>query len=226
MKRCSLDQIRRTKVAALFGVVVLLVLLARPVHTEVVALLRAAVPVIQGHPVLGPLVFVLLAALSAALAFFSSAVFVPVAVDAWGYTPTIALLCLGWWIGGVAAYALGRYVGDPVVRRLVGGEVVDRYERWIRARVTLGRVVLLHMAVPSEAASYLLGMARAPWGTFIAAIGIAQLPFAVLSALLGASFLERRIVTLVVLGAANILLSVVALRVLHRAAPAPPQDPA
>ena len=225
MKRCSLDQIRRTRLVALFGAMILLILLARPVHSEVVALLRAAVPVIQDHPVLGPLVFVLLSALSAALAFLSSAVFIPVAVGAWGYIPTIALLSVGWWIGGVGAYALGRYVGDPVVRHIVGGGVVDRYEHWIRARVTLGRVVLLHMAVPSEAASYLLGMARTPWGTFIAAIGIAQLPFAILSALLGASFLEGRIGALVVLGGLHLLLSVVALRVLHRAAPAPPADP-
>lgn len=210
---------RRSRFLALLAVATILLLLARPVHSQIVALFDAAAPIIRGHPVLGPVVFVLLSALSAALAFFSSAIFVPVAVDAWGYSVTIALLCVGWWIGGVGAYALGRYLGDPVVRRVVGGEVVERYEAWVRQRVTLPRVVLLHMAVPSEAASYLLGMARAPWGTFLAAIGIAQLPFAVLSVLLGASFLERRLGELLLWGAANVLLSVVALRVLQRSAP-------
>lgn len=210
---------RRSRWLAFLAVVVVVLLLARPVHSEIIALFDAAVPVIRGHPVLGPVVFVLLSALSAALAFFSSAIFIPVAVDAWGHTVTIALLCVGWWIGGLGAYALGRYLGDPVVRRVVGGDVVERYEAWVRQRVTLPRVVLLHMAVPSEAASYLLGMARAPWGTFLAAIGIAQLPFAVLSVLLGASFLERRLGELLLWGAANVLLSVVALRVLHRSAP-------
>jgi len=210
---------RRSRWLALLAIAVVLLLLARPVHSQIVALFDAAVPVIQGHPVLGPLVFVLLCALSAALAFFSSALFIPVAVDVWGYAPTIALLCLGWWLGGLGAYLLGRYLGDPVVRRLAGGDAVERYEAWVRERVTLGRVVLLHMAVPSEAASYLLGMARAPWGTFLAAIGIAQLPFAILSVLLGASFLERRLGELLLWGAANVLLSVVALRVLHRSTP-------
>lgn len=214
---------RRSRWLAILAVAVVGVLLARPVHSELIALIDAAVPVIREHPVLGPLVFVLLAALSAALAFFSSALVIPVAVDAWGYTPTIALLCLGWWIGGLGAYSLGRYLGDPVVRRLVGGEVVERYEAWVRERVTLGRVVLLHMAVPSEAASYLLGMARAPWGVFLAAIGIAQLPFAVLSVLVGGSFLERRLGELLLWGTANLMLSVVALRMLHRAEPAVPR---
>ena len=217
---------RRGRWLAFLAVVAVVVLLARPVHVEIIALFDRAVPVIRGHPVLGPLVFVLLSALSAALAFFSSALFIPVAVDAWGHGPTIALLCVGWWIGGLGAYALGRYLGDPVVRRLVGADEVERYEAWIRERVTLGRVVLLHMAVPSEAASYLLGMARAPWGTFLAAIGIAQFPFAVLSVLLGASFLERRLGALLFWGGLNLLLSVVALRVLHRAGPVAPRHAA
>lgn len=214
----------RHRRSALFGLMIVaavLLLLARPVHAEVIALFDAAVPIIRGHPILGPLAFVALSALSAALAFFSSAIFIPVAVDAWGHGPTIILLCAGWWIGGAGAYALGRYLGDPVVRRIIGGPVVDRYEAWIRQRVTLWRMVLLHMAVPSEAASYLLGMARAPWGSFLAAIGVAQIPFAVLSVMLGASFLERRIGALLLLGAANVLLSVVALLVLHRAEPLP-----
>ena len=210
---------RRPALLGLLIVLVALLLLARPVHAQILALLDAAVPVIQEHPVLGPLVFVGLAAASAAFAFFSSAIFVPVAVHTWGYIPTLALLWCGWWIGGAAAYALGRYLGDPVVRRLVGGETADRYEAWVRDRVTLGRVILLHAAVPSEAASYLLGMSRAPWGTFLAAIAVAQVPFAVLSVLLGGSFLERRVLWLVGFGAVNVMLSVVALGVLHRAAP-------
>lgn len=206
---------------ALLGAAAVLLLLLPPVHAEIVALFEAAVPVIRGHPILGPLVFMALCALSAALAFFSSAVFVPVAVEAWGYTPTLMLLWAGWWVGGAGAYALGRYLGDPVFRRIIGGRTVDRYEHWIRDRVTLGRVVLLHMAVPSEAASYLLGMARAPWGTFLAAIALAQVPFAVLSVLLAGSFLDRRVGMLVVFGVANFLVSVVALRVLHYAEPLP-----
>lgn len=195
------------------GVVALV--LARPAHDWVLGLFTAATPVLEGHPVLGPVVFVILSALSAMLAFFSSAVFVPMAVKVWGEVMTLALLWLGWWIGGVGAYLLGRYFGEPLVRRLAGKGTVDRYEGWLRKRVTLGRVILLHLAIPSEAASYLLGMVRVRWSTFLAAIAVAQLPFAVVAVLFGESFLERRLLPLLLLGGASVVVSLVAFRVLH-----------
>jgi uncharacterized membrane protein YdjX (TVP38/TMEM64 family) len=197
------------------ALVVLALVLARPLHAWVLGLFEVASPLIEGHPVLGPLVFVLLCALSAMLAFFSSAIFVPLAVSVWGEWVTLALLWLGWWIGGLGAYLLGRYLGDPLVRRLAGNAVVDRYEGWLRQRVDLGRVILLHMAVPSEAASYLLGMVRVRWSLFLAAVAVAQLPFAVVAVLFGGSFLERRIAPLILFGVASMVISAVALRVLH-----------
>ena len=204
------------------AIVVLALVLARPAHAWVLGLFEAASPIIEGHPVLGPLVFVALCALSAMLAFFSSAIFVPLAVSVWGEGMTFVLLWLGWWIGGIGAYQLGRYLGDPLVRRLAGNVVVDRYEQWLRQRVSLGRVILLHMAVPSEAASYLLGMVQVRWTTFVAAIAVAQLPFAAVAVLFGGSFLERRIVPLLLFGGASVLVSAVALRVLHDEKDPPP----
>lgn len=199
------------------AIAVVFLVLARPAHERVLALFDAATPVIQEHPVLGPVIFVALCALSAMLAFFSSALFVPIAVKVWGEGVTFALLWLGWWLGGVGAYLIGRYFGDPIVRRLAGNRSVDRYEGWLRHRVTLGRVILLHMAIPSEAASYLLGMVRVRWTTFLGAIAVAQLPFAVMAVLFSESFLQRRIGPLIAFGVGSVLLSAVALRALHGA---------
>ena len=63
--------------------------------------LAEAEPMIAAHPVLGAVVFVLLSAVSAMLAFFSSALLVPAAVFAWGNTLAVGLLWLGWLLGGM-----------------------------------------------------------------------------------------------------------------------------
>ena len=48
--------------------------------------------------------FVLLAAISAVLAFFSSALLLPVAVFTWGSKVTFVLLWLGWLLGGIGTH--------------------------------------------------------------------------------------------------------------------------
>lgn len=53
------------------------------------------------------------------LAFVSSIVLIPVAVHVWGPIACAGLLWIGWFLGGVAAYAVGRYFGRPIVERLV-----------------------------------------------------------------------------------------------------------
>jgi uncharacterized membrane protein YdjX (TVP38/TMEM64 family) len=64
-------------------------------HSELIRVLAVADAMIARHPAAGALLFVALAAISATLAFFSSAVIVPVAVYAWGETTSALLLWLG-----------------------------------------------------------------------------------------------------------------------------------
>ena len=61
--------------------------------------LSAAEPLIAGHPYLGAVVFVVLAAVSAVLAFFSSALLLPAAVYAWGdMSPSVCCGSAGCWV--------------------------------------------------------------------------------------------------------------------------------
>ena len=83
--------------------------------------------VIATMPVLGMVVFVLLAMLSAMLAFFSSAVFAPVAVYAWGKATCFVLLWLGWLLGGVASFCVGRFLGRRVAAMLIGEEKITAW---------------------------------------------------------------------------------------------------
>lgn len=98
-------------------------------HDALLQLLSATQRVIESNGVLAPVAFVVLAALSAMLAFMSVAVIVPAAVFAWGTPASMGLLWLGWILGGAASYTIGRHLGRRVVRWLTADEALNRLER-------------------------------------------------------------------------------------------------
>lgn len=203
--------------------VAMLFLLARPIHTQLLSWLGAAEPLIRDNPKLGMLIFVLLAAVSALLAFFSSALLIPVAVYVWGPVTCVVLLWGGWLVGGIVAYLVGRNLGRPVVRALLGPGTLARYEGWVRSGAGFVPVFLLQLAIPSDVAGYLFGLVRCRVRVFLPALAAAEVPYAIGAVYLGMSFLERDVLPLVALGAAGAFMSVVAFRVLRarslRAAP-------
>jgi uncharacterized membrane protein YdjX (TVP38/TMEM64 family) len=134
----------------------------------------------------------------------------------WGPAACAALLWLGWLLGGLAAYAIGRFLGRPIVERLVRPEALARHERWAGSRRSLPAIVLLQLAVPSDLAGYVFGLIRCPILPFAAALALAEVPYAVGAVFLGVSFLEGRLVPLLLLGAAGVLLSLLALRAHQR----------
>jgi uncharacterized membrane protein YdjX (TVP38/TMEM64 family) len=185
-------------------------------HAWVIGFLPAAEAIIRDRPVLGVSIFVLYAALSAMLAFVSSAVIVPVGVYVWGGAASMLLLWVAWILGGVCAYTLSRCFGRPVVTALRSGPALERYENRISHQAPFGLVLLFQIAVPSELPGYLLGLVRYPFWKYLGALALAELPYAVATIYLGASFIERRTYMLVGVGAAVATLSGWSLHVLHR----------
>lgn len=176
----------------------------------------AVAPVISTHPFWGAVLFVLLSALSAMLAFFSSALLLPVALQAWGKAVSALLLWVGWTLGGACAYGIARAWGRPVIRRLTSGSVLARYEERISRRTPFGVVLLFQFAVPSEIPGYVLGLARYGLRRYLAVLALAELPYAVGTIYLGVSFLERRTSVLLGLGAAGILAGLWAFHLLRK----------
>lgn len=198
---------RRVIVLALVIVLAVLLMLAQPVHAWLLSLFEAAEAVVRKQPVWGMVVFVLMAALSAMLAFVSSAVLVPAAIHVWGPAGCFLLLWTGWFLGALAAYAVGRYAGRPLVERLVRPGALRRYEAWAQSGKSLVPILLLQLAVPSDLAGYVFGLVRCRLSTFIPALALAELPYALGSVYLGTSFLQRRIAPLLLLGAGAVLVS-------------------
>jgi uncharacterized membrane protein YdjX (TVP38/TMEM64 family) len=195
--------------------VTLLLMVAQPAHTWLLSLFDETEALIRERPSWGMVAFVLLAALSAMVAFVSSAVLVPVAIHVWGPGVCFALLWVGWFMGGLAGYGIGRFLGRPAVEILVGPGTLARYEGWARSRKTLVPMLMLQLAIPSDLAGYLFGLVRCRFTAFAAALALAEVPYALGAVYLGTSFLERRMVPLLVLGVAGVLLSAWAAHRLH-----------
>jgi uncharacterized membrane protein YdjX (TVP38/TMEM64 family) len=191
-------------------------LLAGPVHQWLLSLIAAAEGVIQERQTWGMVAFVVLAALSAMIAFVTSSMLIPVAIYAWGPGLCFVLLWAGWFLGGLAAYGIGRYLGRPIVHRLVRSTALERQERWARSSRSLTGILLLQLAVPSDLAGYVFGLIRCPLGRFVTALALAEVPYALGAVYLGVSFVERRLLPLLAVGVAGVFLSVLALRVYHR----------
>jgi uncharacterized membrane protein YdjX (TVP38/TMEM64 family) len=179
-------------------------------------LLAVAEPMIAAHPIGGGVLFVVLSGLSAMLAFFSSALLVPVAVYSWGRPATILLLWLGWLLGGVSAYAVGRFVGRPLVQSLASARMSDFYLKRLPAQIDFPIALLIQLAMPSEIPGYLFGVLRVRFGVYLAVLALVEAPFAIGTVLLGESIIERKGGWLLALAAIGSGVSLLAVYLLHR----------
>jgi uncharacterized membrane protein YdjX (TVP38/TMEM64 family) len=206
----------RAVAVVLISVSLALFLSVDEVYESLQRALVAAEPLIAGHPYLGAVAFVLLAAISAIFAFFSSALLLPVAVYTWGTTVTLVLLWLGWLLGGIGTYALGRGLRRPLAKAQKSSSQLDFYLQRIPGEATFALVLLLYLALPSEIPGYVCGYLGVRLRTFFAALAVAELPYAVGAVLLADGAIKRHVGWLVTLGLIGAALSLYALRVLHR----------
>jgi uncharacterized membrane protein YdjX (TVP38/TMEM64 family) len=175
------------------------------VHARVAELLEICEAVMSEFPVLGMAMFVLLAAASAMLAFFSSAILVPIGIYTWGAVACFVLLWLGWLVGGVVSFAIGRYLGRTVAAAIVGEQRLAEFSARVDRRSRFVHVLLFQAAVPSEIPGYLLGSLRFRFLSYLGALALAELPYAFATVYIGASFLERDSLELVAIGAGGLL---------------------
>ncbi len=149
------------------------------------------------------------------IAFFSTAVLVPIAVVTWNEWATFGLLWLGWTLGGAVAYAVGRFLGRHVVATLSSGHALAYADRVSQA-APFGLVLLFQLGLPSEIPGYVLGMVRYRFAKYLLALVLAELPYAAATVFLGVSFLEGRTLVLGAFGVVVLMFAAWAFRTLHR----------
>ncbi|MHB1313398.1 MAG: TVP38/TMEM64 family protein [Gemmatimonadaceae bacterium] len=207
--------VRRVAIACLVAAFAIACSRSDAWHRVLLEVLGVAERLIHEHPQGGMLVFLGLAVLSAMLAFFSSAVFVPVGVYAWGAQVTLLLLWAGWIVGGVAGYWMARTLGRRLGRWLAPSESVARYDAFA-ARANWRVVLLFQLALPSELPSYVLGFVRYPFVRYLTAVMVAELPFAVIAVYLGDALLKRHALEIGITLAVALLLSTILWREIQR----------
>lgn len=202
-------QERRRRLALLMLAVAAAALVAssRGLHEQIVEWIALAEPVIAAHPVWGAVVFTALSALGAILIFVSSWLLVPIGVQAWGPWWCFVFLMTGWFIGGVVTYSIGRFLGRPVVRRLLPDALVARYEGRIPSGGRFLPALLIAVSVPSDIGGYFFGLVKYPARVYFAALLVAELPYGLGAVLLSDAFLQRRLaLMLIVAGATGLVL--------------------
>jgi uncharacterized membrane protein YdjX (TVP38/TMEM64 family) len=198
---------RHLLIVGLLIIVAGLIAASDTLHDKTEAIIFWTEGVISQAPLLGMLVFVLLAMLSAMVAFFSSALLAPVAVYAWGKAGCLALLWGGWFLGGIVSYCIGRFFGRSVVSLLIGEERIANWESQISERTSFMHILGFQAIVPSEIPGYVLGILRYRFLFYIAALGITEVPYAIAAVYLGESFLNGESIVFIVIGVSIILLA-------------------
>jgi len=184
---------RRVGVGAVLVAIVLAVVLSDAGHRLVRAVLEDAQRLALAQPVAAMALIVVFSALAAMLAFVSSWVVVPFAVFTWGAPVALALLWVGWLLGGAATYLIGRFVGRPAVRWLVRPDRLAGYEERFVRHTPFYLVLLVQLGLPSEIPGYVWGTVRYPFVRYFAALGLVELGYAVVTVYLGEGIIQRRI---------------------------------
>jgi len=176
------------------------------IHQQVVRAIALAEPVIRDLPVLGAVLFVVLAALSAMLVFVSGLLLVPIGIQAWGPAGTFLLLWAGWFLGGVITYSIGRHFGRPVVLRMLSEEKMARYENRVPAASSFVAATLTQLVLPSDISGYFFGLLGYRARIYLGSLALAELPYAFATVYLGNAFVERQYVLLLVAASLGLVL--------------------
>jgi len=177
-----------------FGATVLIVAFAAGapiIRDQLAAAIVWAQGIMSENRIWGAVLFAAFSALSAMLAFASSAMLVPPATLVWGTAGTFLLLWSGWLLGAALAFGIGR-AGQPLLKHTGYGDKLEKYQKYVSTRMRFWVVLLFCVAIPSEIPGYLFGSMRYPFVKFIAAMAIAESCYALAAVFAGESLLVNR----------------------------------
>lgn len=127
---------RRTLLGALLVPLLSCVAFSEAGYTALLRALATIEGMVATHPGWAAGLVVLFAAVAALVAFLSSWLIVPFAVYTWGTTGALLLLWVGWLLGGIASYTMGRFLGRPVIRWLGFAPLLARYDEHVSRRTS------------------------------------------------------------------------------------------
>jgi uncharacterized membrane protein YdjX (TVP38/TMEM64 family) len=121
---------------------------------------------------------------------------------------TTGLACyVGWVLGAIAAFLIGRHYGQAFVSRYVNMEPFQKYERYFGDEANLFLIITLRMVVPVDILSYVIGIfSGISFKIYTIATMIGVFWFSFAFAYLGDSLFEKNYVLLLGLGVASMVI--------------------
>jgi len=144
---------------------------------------------VRQNELLGLLIFLLIAILSALLSPLTNVPLIPIAVALWGVFPTMIILFVGWLIGDIIAYYIGRYIGGPLFRYIISAKRFDKWTEEIRKHTRFYMLLLLRVALPAEL-GYAFGIMRYPFFKYMLITFLAEIPFVLITTYASEAILE------------------------------------
>ena len=130
---------------------------------------------LRGWGVVGVLVLIALCLIHAVV-IFPTEVANAAAGYVYGFWLGLGIVMVGWTASSIVAYAIGRHLGRPALRRLAGHERVERVERVVERGGATGLLaVRLIPLLPYSGIGYVAGALRVPiwrftWTTFVGSL--------------------------------------------------------
>ena len=136
--------------------------------------------------VFGMVAYAVIAVIATVAAPISVAPLMPIAANVWGVAATAALSILGWTIGSLVAFAIGRRYGLPLAQKFISVHNLEKLHKHIPQKRIFWSVVLLRIMIPVDLLSYALGIFGVlGWRRYTLATIIGITPFAFIFSYLG-----------------------------------------
>lgn len=138
----------------------------------------------EGFGPWGPILFFVLQAVQVVVALIPAAPVTVAGVATYGPWWGFALSLFGAVAGSVVAFFMGRRFGKPMVSKLVGEQVVDKYAGKMSPN-GLWMLVVLMLPIPAggDAVCSLAGLSEMPLGRFVVLNTIGRIPYTALAVL-------------------------------------------
>jgi uncharacterized membrane protein YdjX (TVP38/TMEM64 family) len=155
----------------------------------------------------GVFLYVFITAFATVVAPISAIPLLPVAVLLWGWFYAGILSIIGWTIGSVIAFLIGRKLGVKIVNRFVSLEKISYYESFIPKKDLFLGIILIRIFLPVDLLSYLLGIfSKVSLRTYALATFIGVIPFAFILSYVGSLPILYQVFSLVIGGIAFLFL--------------------
>lgn len=134
----------------------------------------------------GIFVYVFIMILETVLAPLIVLPLISVASNIWGPMLAFLLTVLGWALGSLIAFGIGRKYGVPLFKNIISLEKLARIEKLIPEKNIFLGIIILRIVIPVDLLSYVLGIfTRIKWKTYALATLIGIIPAAFLLAYVG-----------------------------------------